>query len=602
MGRYIPENDYHSRNFEPYKGFDEDMCTRCEKYYQKLYDQKITTTPFPPSCTKHVQSSLMYVEPTDFDTYQDYLDAIVLMDPIAWAEAEFGWKPRWYQHEMISCSSQYKILRAGRRIGKSESLIIEILHHITTHKYHTVLVVAPYERQVTKLFDDMSRFINLSANLRNSVSRYTKTPSRIEFNNGSKVLGFSAGATSSSGSDKIRGQDAHLIVIDEIDTIEDSDIDAVMAILASHRECRVIAASTPRGWIKRFHKYCTEKDAGFKEYWFISAESPEWTEKQEKFFRGTNDEVTFTHEYLADFAELEDGVFKAGKINACISDYDMGAIEYSDAADYIMGVDWNKSAGTHMVIMRWQHNKLTMVRKIVVDESQYTQTDSVQLIIGLNRHWKFKYIFVDAGYGTVQTELLKKHSLSEPSSMMESKLIPIHMNQNIKCIDPITGEEIKRFAKPYLIEQTKKLLDDGYITLPKSEDTTVNANNTQMGLIQQMRNFRVESYSVYGLPRYSQGQDHTLTAFYLACGGFFWKEGELKQPPYLRGAVGIEVSDTVNNTKSATQIEREQTARSGYVLKSVSDTKFKREINGIRRNINGSSARSTPSQYKRGKF
>lgn len=601
MAKYIPENDYYSRDFKPFKGFDEDMCTRCENYYAKLYKEGLTTIPFPPSCTKHVQSSLMYVKEEDFSTPTEYMDALVLMDPIAWAESEFGWKPRWYQKDMLSCSSQYKILRAGRRIGKSESLVIEILHHIATHKHHTVLVIAPYERQVTKLFDDISKFINTSINLKGSLARYTKTPSRIDFNNGSKVLGFSAGATSSSGSDKIRGQDAHLIVIDEIDTLEDSDIDAVMAILASHRGCRIVAASTPRGWRRRFHTYCTEKDVGFKEFWFVSAESPEWTEKQENFFKGTNDETTYTHEYLADFAELEDGVFKSAKINAAISDYDMTEIEYSDAADYILGVDWNKSAGTHMVIMKWYNNKLTMVRKIVVDESQYTQTDSVQLIIGLNRTWKFKYIFVDAGYGTVQTELLRKHAIHEPSSMLDIKLIPIHMNQNIEVIDPLSGEQIKRYAKPYLIEQTKKLLDDGYLVVPKSEDTNVNASNTQMGLVQQMRNFRVEAYSVYGLPRYSQGQDHTLTAFYLACGGFFWKEGELKPPPYLRGVVGIEVSDTVNQTKTPTQIEREQMVKQGHKMTSGTKIKLNQQF-GMRKNLDGGISRSTKTPYNRGKF
>ena len=118
MTKYTPENDYASREFKPFKGFDEDMCIRCENYYEKLYAQGLTTTPFPPSCTKHVQSALMYIEPSDFSTYQEYLDSLVLMDPIAWAESEFGWKPRWYQREIISCSSQYKILRAGRRIGK----------------------------------------------------------------------------------------------------------------------------------------------------------------------------------------------------------------------------------------------------------------------------------------------------------------------------------------------------------------------------------------------------------------------------------------------------------------------------------------------------
>jgi hypothetical protein len=57
-------------------------------------------------------------------------------------------------------------------------------------------------------------------------------------------------------------------------------------------------------------------------------------------------------------------------------------------------------------------SKLRMVKKVIIEESTYTQTDAVDLIISLNRKWRFKYIFVDAGYGSVQTELLRKHTLS----------------------------------------------------------------------------------------------------------------------------------------------------------------------------------------------
>lgn len=562
---YIPENNYISTNYAPIKEFKEDMCVRCERYYKTLHESGLTKKPFPPNCQKQIQKRLTYIDPSDFSSIAEYKDATILLDPIAWAHAEFGWEPRFYQNDMLSCTAQYKLYRCGRRIGKSEALVIEILHHMVTNSNHTILVIAPYERQVTRLFDEMNKFISISQKLKTSVSRYTKTPSRIDFNNGSKVLGFSAGATSSSGSDKIRGQDAHLIVIDEIDTLEDADIDAILAILASHSQCKLVAATTPRGWRRRFYTYITDKNLGFKEFWFISAESPEWTAAAESFYKGSTDQTTYTHEYLADFAELEEGVFKAKHINASLQDYEMNTPANS-GADYILGVDWNKAAGTHMVILEWFNNKLRLVKKVIVQESEYTQTDAVQLIITLNRIWRFKYIFVDAGYGSVQTELLRKHSLVEPSSMFEHKLHAVHMNQHVDVLDPITGEPVKRFAKPFLIEQTRKLLEDGYLILPKSEDTAVSVDNKQMGLIQQMRNFRIESTSIYGLPRYSQGQDHTLTAYYLACGGFFWKEGDLKGVPYLRGVIGIEVSDNISPYVHPSIIEREENQRKGLKL------------------------------------
>lgn len=909
MTNYIPENNYLDTNYKPIKGFTNDVCVRCEAYYSKLFKCGVTKTPFPPTCTKHVANKSASLKLSDFPSEQDYHQALIVMDPITWAQAEFGWSARFYQEDILSCTAKKKILRAGRRVGKclakdtqvvtpkgpiaiqdlkpgdlvygstgapikvknvfyqgmkevvdyknngkilttatldhrwlvkderrtkthiragkdfykgikiirrevsaplgkveephayllgallgdgccrngmlsissatdevpsklsnilnttfvgnnynytwnasaklkksihhydewlhnkyahektvdkeilitwtrnsmleflagildtdgsvqfhnneiqisigmqaksvieavqyaflalwqiplnihidsrpkykngpvfyvslkhiyhckrvlreltphlqvdkkkfkseyevlkpnnfdptsigvtlsnpryeecydievdsedhlfllasgllthnSQAMIIEMLYQAVTVKDSNVLVIAPYERQVTLLFDEAYKMIKSSVSISNSLSRYTKTPSRMDFVNGSKVLGFSAGANSASGSDKIRGFDAHLIIIDEFDTLENEDIDAILAILASRKECRLVTASTPRGWRKRFYTYITDKDLGFKEFWFISAESPEWTEEVEKFFR-RGDPAAFTHEYLADFAELEEGVFKARFLNSSVQEYSLDDTEPLVSADYILGVDWNKSAGTHMVILEWFGSKLKLVRKIVVPESEYTQTDAVELIISLNRKWRFKYIFVDAGYGHTQVELLKKQGLYEPSSLLEQKVFGIHMNQHLDVIDPITGEPVKRNSKHFLIEQTRKLLEDGYLILPKSEDTTVSQSDQTMGLVQQMRNYRIEGMSIYGLPKYSQGQDHTLTAYYLGCGGFFWKEGELRQLPYSRTVIGLEVNDEKNKTMPASVIERIEDQRRGWKLVNTTNKK-----------------------------
>jgi replicative DNA helicase len=574
MSNYIPENNYLETNYTPIKGFKEDMCTRCEKYYSALYTSGLTKTPFPPICSKNIQRQALSLEEKDFDSEEEYLEAVAIMDPMVWAQTEFGWVARFYQDDMLSCTSKYKLYRCGRRLGKSEALVIETLHHAVTSKNHTILIIAPYERQVTRLFDELYKFIQRGRNIKGSLARYTKTPSRMDFNNGSKILGFSAGATSGSGSDKIRGQDAHLIIIDEIDTLEDKDIDAVMAILASHKDCGLVAATTPRGWRRRFYTYVTDKNLKFKEFWFISAESPEWSKETEDFFRRSTDPTTYSHEYLADFAELEEGVFKAKYINASLETYDMATSVPDPAADYILGVDWNKAAGTHMIIGEKLGSKIKVVKKIIIDESEYTQTESVKTIIHLNRIWNFKYIFVDRGYGSVQVELLKKHALTEPSSLLDQKLVDIAMNQHLDVIDPISGEPVKRNAKHFLIESSRKLLEDGYLVLPKSEDTSVSTNNKVMGLVQQMRNFRIEAVSVYGLPRYSQGEEHTLTAFYLAMGGYYLKEGDLKSVPYVSHISGIEVSDEVNPYIHPAVVEREQDISKGWKLNKTSSENF----------------------------
>lgn len=574
---YVPENDYASRNFEPFKAPSWDLCGSCEAYYTDLYNKGITSKPFPPSCEKHILERQKHLDINDYPTPEEYEATQTLLDPILWAKSEFDWEPRWYQDHMLSCTAQKKLLRCGRRLGKTEALVIETLHEMFTKKDINVLMIAPYERQVTRFFDEISKFVKKSATLKSSVHRYIKSPSRLELVNGSKILGFSSAATGSSRSDKIRGQDAHLIIIDEIDYLLDADIEAIVAILASRPDCRIIGASTPQGWRKKFYSYCTNKNLGFKEFWFISAESPSWTQELGDFFAqgaGGVNSAAYKHEYLADFAEQTEGVFKASHIEKSLENYDMNTVQYNPSSTYVLGVDWNKSAGTHMVIMEWgQEKKLRMAKKIIIPESDYTQTTSVGLIVTLNRIWNFKYVVVDAGYGATQVEMLRKEGLKDRSSGLDKKVVAIAMNQHVDIRDPITGAEVTKTAKPFLVQQTVKVLEDDMIRLPKSEDTAISENQGVLGVVQQMRNYKIESYSVLGLPRYSQGQEHTLTALMLACGGFILKDGDLGKVAYS-SKVGM-VPMTVNPLAAAmgpvhpSITEAEQNLKQGYTLGST---------------------------------
>lgn len=916
MAKYKPEFDYVAKEFKPFKKApDDSMCDHCEKYYQNLYDEGMVNSPIPPNCSRSILENLVNnLDSEDFDSQDDFNNALIVSDPCLWAEEELKWKPRWYQEWYLECTCDSKVLRIGRRAGKSEVMIVECLHSMYTNSHFTILMVAHFDSAVVKFFDKIREFIGKSPKLTESVQRDVKNPSRIEFKNGSKIVGFSLNPNQSAAADKIRGQDANLIVVDELDFIKDDDLDVLFAIKASHPNCKVIAASTPSGARNKFyqlcfpkgtkirvpgynskniediklgdtvldcvgrqdkvthlfeHEYtgplytfkfkknyrqlssteehphfvikkgktipkfiesskievgdrigvtlesdfpdrlsypelevsrkinlnnqhsakrliteghigivdervkksyketlafidkvnsdpklekalmrflgyylaeghicihdkkyingiqtthalnepaakevedlarllfpeativrkeqilktgsseyvrvysrvvgrvclhycgsihdrkkiensifgskfiedfietyhigdghisngarvwtttsedvayqlwcfllskgrkssiskynrdnrktaylirelksnskqilffhgmpfleikeiekkpisekvfnfetkythtysaegfathnCVNKNSGFKEFWFIAQESPVFTEETEKFFRNQFTESRYEREVYAVFGEAEEGVFKAKFIDKSISDYDIENSVPNPDGYYIFGVDWNKTHGTHIVILSVGGGKLILVKKIVIPESEYTQTDGVNKIIELNEIWKPKYIFADRGYGSSQGEQIKKYGLRNPHTNLHNKFIDIAMNQHITYKDPETGLDVKKPAKPYLVQHTAKLLEDDCLVLPKSEDTDATESHN-MGLVQQMRNYQVINISTFGLPMYSKENEHTLVAYFVACGGYILHEGDLAIVDYNTTIRGI---------------------------------------------------------------
>lgn len=284
--------------------------------------------------------------------------------------------------------------------GKTESMVIEALYVMYTMKNSNVLVCAPRENQIERFFNECRKFIAKGKTMSLSVARDRQNPARIELKNGSKILGFvlnpNQGENSGIG---IRGQDADLIILDEAAFVSTDDSNVLFAIKASHPDCRIIAASTASIKAGQFYNMAVNKDIGWKEFWFISQESPNYTDKVERFFRNQFPGDTYKKEVYADFASSEEGVFKADFIERALKDYNMDLSVPTPGGTYILGVDWNKSNGTHMVLLQDNGSQLVMVQKIYIPESEYTQTDAVEKIIVLNNIWNFKYIFVDYGYG-----------------------------------------------------------------------------------------------------------------------------------------------------------------------------------------------------------
>jgi len=122
----------------------------------------------------------------------------LLYDPLMWANLEFKWQARWYQETMLKCSAYRKVNRIGRRAGKTETLCIKMVHYAYTTENTTSLVIAPYKNQVGLIFDRLDVLLSDSPSVRGSIKRNTKNPYRIQFHNGSKILGFTSGTRTGS--------------------------------------------------------------------------------------------------------------------------------------------------------------------------------------------------------------------------------------------------------------------------------------------------------------------------------------------------------------------------------------------------------------------
>ena len=580
MKKYHPERDYAGRGYKSFgKPFD-DLCGNCDRYYKNVHDLGLTNFAFPPECKGHILAQFDDLEEDDFDSEEEYAELLVNSDPVSWASYYFGWDARWYQTEIMNCTAQRKVVRAGRRIGKTLSVSVLGLWMLLTNKNFSILIIAPFERQVAKIFEEMNKFLDMRPEFKMAIKRNTRSPCRLEFNNGSTAMGFSSGNNAAAGSDKIRGQDANYIIIDEADYINNYDIEAILAILASHPTCGLWASSTPRGTHDKFYQWATIKDLGFKEFWYNSNESPNWNEKTEAFFRSNFDAVTYDHEFNAEFGLQESGVFRIDLVDRAILNYELPRARTPDSK-IIIGVDWNgQSIGTHIVVTEAVSFrgavKYVLLEKTVIKGELFTAHAAIKEILNLDEKYKSDFIYVDAGYGEVQVEMLHKIGLEFPESGLKHKVKAYTMQSSIELKDPYSSLMVKKPAKQFMINMAVMQLEQNRIVLPHSEDTQVFVDSvdtqeasTEVGLVQQLRNFSIEAVSSTGLIRYSQGEDHTITAWMLCLVGFVIEMSDIVSPQQTRNDIVFPEHVGPIGSKTGTEIELESNRRVSEVARGI---------------------------------
>lgn len=470
--------------------------------------------------------------------------AEIIADPVLFVTIILNQILRSYQMEIIKHPAIRKVLRLGRRMGKTFTMACRVIWYACAHEGARVLIACPFDSQVEALFSEIRRLITAAPMVQQWVVTDRQEPQRIGIQlrpNGptSWIRGFTTGVKSGTDAASARGQGADLIIMDEQDYMSEGDFTTLISLtIENPHKIEVWCASTPTGRRSTFWKLCTdssiafspERMTGWKEFHFPATMHPNWDENLEAELRAQYPgELQFMHEVLAEFGDEESGVFRKQAIASARSNYQYFRLDQPIPNGIrTMGVDWDKAqAGTSILVMEWDDSltdevgnptpKFRVVHREEVQKGEWTYDLAVKRIIILNEKFKPKFIYVDKGYGEYQVEMLRRWGQRHPESGLEKKVKAIQFGQHIEVRDPINGKIDKKPVKPFMVTQLEILLDRNQLLLSNDDDV----------VWRQLQNYRVKSISAAGLPIYSATMEHVVDCLGLATLAFTLELPEL---------------------------------------------------------------------------
>ena len=462
-------------------------------------------------------------------TEEEQEEALIILDPVVWAKKYVvlpdgsPFIARWYQEQMLRCTGRRKTSRCGRQIGKTLSLSINIGHYMFTNDNKYILIIAPRKSQVDLLLGYIRDYIRMNPDLSSSVIRDVDSPyAQIILNNGSRIRAFSSGTASAQEGLSARGQPADKIILEEADYLTDKDISTVVATLHSRPQSTLWASSTPTGARRQFWRWCLHTPT-YKEFYFHSNVMPHWEASKDEIkleYAGKPDD--YDHEVRAIFGEQKVGVFQNTFVDRALTEYAYKEQIRQEGWTYCVGVDWNDTYGTEIVVTGYDpRGRWRVVDVENVPKTEWTQLKSLEAIVKVNAKWRPAYVYIDKGHMGTQHELLRKYGYdmiakdpTDPACALKDTVKTFEFGSNLDMHDPMTKQPIKKYAKAFLVENTVRRFEEDTIQISAYDNT----------LQQQLLNYIISHRTPAGRPVYDMLEesvgDHRLDAFMLSLVAF----------------------------------------------------------------------------------
>lgn len=505
---------------------------------------------------------------------EDNLLAYAASDKAIWVRTHLYMNPRSYQTLFLRDQSRRKLLRWGRRCGKSACMAMDMIYKCQVNEGYICMLIAPMKAHaevVWKMIKSLlSRNPDFNQQLMSKTIKAKEAPYyEMTFPNGSVIKMFTSGVKNSNKGDSFRGQEADSLYLDEVDMMNPDDRPAFTAIMrATGRPWlkEMIVASTPNGRRDMMYEYSTkfrdpkllgDEELTYSEYHFPTHADVNYTRADDREQKAMLTREGYQHEILAIYGEETSGVFLKQLLDRA-QDHLPDGYEYIGTSDLyragyneklVVGVDWDKfGAGVNIVMCKASYNpksgddptegRLTVVSRWEVPRGSETLTRATEFVKLVYHLYKPDAIYIDRGYGDMQHEQLqlaaKNASLPGGDKRcigLEKVLRGVHFAESVKIFDPFSNEEVKKDVKDYMVTLTIKMLEDDEIVLNRRDYDEV-PGPTDM--IKQMEGYQIVRRSITGKPIYEAASsvvgDHALDAFMLCVMAMHQEWGSFARP------------------------------------------------------------------------
>ena len=504
------------------------------------------------------------IEKSDGDlTFKEALEYVINDSIILWAKVHLNWEARDYQIEMLKQAKSAKrlVLRLGRRLGKSEVMVISVLWHAfrqpnprdaSSASAYEILILTPFETQIDLLFDRMSQLIDSSPTLTSMVKR--NISHRYEFHNGAIIKGLTVGSSSGKGAANTRGQAARLLITDEVDYMGSAEITNIMNIANEDpSRIKVCCASTPSGKHEEFYFWCMnattsyvaskedcdnfrftgfikeerEKGNGFVQIWAPSIVNKTILEVNpdtgQTYLEDIKDQLTsirFDQEVFAMFGDMEFGVYKKDLLDIAYALGDKYKTKYwedfskEEKAMFkinragkilVAAVDFDIAQSTpNILCLMYDKTKpekyFEVLFRIDIPRTEFLLTSSINKLIELDEEFSFDHVALDRGLGEQAVEMVKQYGQAHPETGLHIKTKGHHFGSSLEIYDPITLKKVKRDFKPFLVDNSVLVFERCKIIL----------NSKDKILKRQLNAYKIEKIGVSGRPIFSSTDEHSV--------------------------------------------------------------------------------------------
>lgn len=269
-------------------------------------------------------------------------------DPAFFARRLLGHELWPHQREVAESEARYRVICAGRQVGKSRLLAVLALWEAFRGANRMVLIVSAGESAARRLLDECAALASSSPMMRGSV--LDATASVLTLANGSVIRAVPASSA------QIRGWPVDVLILDESGFIDPSIWQAAEPSIVARPGSRVILSSTPWGGPDHFFRQLwrrgmTTPDEQVASWHWPSTVSPLVDEVLLEEIRRRESPTYFAREFLAEWTEGVGQYFTEAEVSDAVADYELIDPSRARGQMVVGGVDWGFARDANTLVL-----------------------------------------------------------------------------------------------------------------------------------------------------------------------------------------------------------------------------------------------------------